>query len=276
MICAAGDNRGTGFDRSFEAGREGANPHAGLTFVKDFYSESYADRPADVIICRHVLEHIEHPSRLLDGLRRTLETRAGTLVYFEVPSALFTLKDFGIWDLIYEHCSYFTPTSLERAFVDAGFRVLDQGEAFGSQFLYLEAVLDVDDGSPRQHGLLGLDELGDDIAAFRHKYQSKVSEWRKKLGHAKEKGETTVVWGAGSKGVTFVNVLRDIEAVDYVVDLNPHKQDRFVPGTGLRVVSPSFLKESRPDQVIVMNEVYLEEINAMLKDIRVDAHVRPV
>ena len=52
---------------------------------------------------------------------------------------MFTLKEFGIWDLIYEHYSYFTALSLSRLFAGAGFKPLSLEEAFGSQYLCIEA-----------------------------------------------------------------------------------------------------------------------------------------
>ncbi len=276
MICAAGKNRGTGFDRSFEAGRDGATEHEGLTFVQDFYSEAYADRPADLVVCRHVLEHIQYPAEFLGGLRKTLNERPETLVYFEVPNALYTLEELGIWDLIYEHCSYFTPSSLRRVFSDSGFRILDQGHAFAGQFLYVEGMPSQTLGAGADRGGDGVEAVSADVDAFSDNYRSKVSEWGSRLRDAKEAGTKAVVWGAGSKGVTFLNVFGDLGAIDYVVDLNPHKHGRFVPGTGQQVVSPDFLKEYKPDQVIVMNEVYLTEIEAMLSDMGLDVEVGAV
>jgi hypothetical protein len=69
-----------------------------------------------------------------------------------------------------------------------------------------------------------------------------------------------VIWGGGSKGVTFLNVLGADSAIEYVVDLNPHKQGKYVAGTGQRVVAPEFLRELRPTDVLVMNPVYESEI----------------
>ena len=67
------------------------------------------------------------------------------------------------------------------------------------------------------------------------------------------------MWGAGAKAATFLNLLRPI-AVDYVVDVNPRKQGKYVVGTGQQIVPPEFLLEYRPDEIICMNPNYLDEI----------------
>jgi hypothetical protein len=73
-----------------------------------------------------------------------------------------------------------------------------------------------------------------------------------------------VVWGAGSKGVTFLNVLEVGELIAYIVDLNPRKHLKYIADTGQQIVSPEFLLTYRPEVVIVMNPIYLEEIQTLL------------
>ena len=83
------------------------------------------------------------------------------------------------------------------------------------------------------------------------------------------------MWGAGSKGVTFLNAVRD-EGIEYVIDLNSHKHGRYIPGTGQRVVPPAFLQEYRPDVVLVMNPIYHNEIQGQPRSLKVTVEVLPV
>ena len=77
-----------------------------------------------------------------------------------------------------------------------------------------------------------------------------------------------MVWGAGSKGTTFVNLLREAGALSRVVDVNPHKEGMHVSGTGHRIVHPDRLAEGEaPRLVIVMNPIYLQEVREMLKQL---------
>jgi hypothetical protein len=48
--------------------------------------------------------------------------------------------------------------------------------------------------------------------------------------------------------------------ISYVVDINPRKTGRFVPGAGQRIIEPNELRELLPDVVVLMNELYREEI----------------
>ena len=263
MLCMSGANRGFGFDRSFEPDRVVQSNQENVTFYQDFYNAEHARhcRP-DFICCRHVLEHIQRPLDFLAALRETLRDGSPTTIHFEVPNALFTLKDMGIWDLIYEHCAYFTLNALISVFTRAGFEIVAADEAFGGQFIWVAGR----PGSGASNVLLPADQHPAQIRkyanAFGDQYRANVQTWRQRLARMQRGGRRVVVWGGGSKGVTFLNVLKDHNDIRYVVDLNPHKQDRFIAGTGQRVVPPEFLHSYSTTDVIVMNPLYRDEINS--------------
>jgi hypothetical protein len=62
-------------------------------------------------------------------------------------------------------------------------------------------------------------------------------------------------------------------AIEHVVDINPHRQGRHMPGTGQLIVAPAFLAEHEPDCVIVMNPVYVDEIGEDLARLGLDPEV---
>jgi hypothetical protein len=104
----------------------------------------------------------------------------------------------------------------------------------------------------------------EDFSGFAESHRTKLDFWRRKLQDLREQGRTAVVWGAGSKGVTFLNAVEGAGLVRYVVDLNPRKQGRFVAGSGQQIVPPGFLKEHRPDVIILMNPVYEKEVRELV------------
>jgi FlaA1/EpsC-like NDP-sugar epimerase len=188
------------------------------------------------------------------------------VLFFEVPNALFTLERLGIWDIIYEHCSYFTPSSLQRVFELAGFEVRAINQVYDGQFLTIEAQPAFGSAAPVASRVSS--SVVESVARFDAEYRAKAALWRERLHEIERRGTRAVVWGAGSKGVTFLNVMsvtRDV--VPYAVDLNPRKCGRFVAGTGQAIVMPSFLSKSyRPQVVIIMNDVYKKEIAEALKN----------
>ena len=187
-------------------------------------------------------------------------------MFFEVPNVLYTLHALGIWDIIYEHCSYFSTPALTRLFQETGFTVLQVYPAFDGQYLCLEAI-------PAAEDVLGgmevPEELGQmlgDIVAFGENYRNKVQTWNERLSHLFTAGNCVVVWGAGSKGVTFLNTIENGERVHCVADVNPHKQGRYVAGTGQKVVSSEETARLHPDTILVMNPIYKDEIWTKMSD----------
>ena len=81
------------------------------------------------------------------------------------------------------------------------------------------------------------------------------------------------LWGAGSKGVTFLNIADAARSIDNVVDINPRKQNHYVALTGQKVVAPEALPGIKPDVIFVMNSLYAQEIAATLDRLGVRAEL---
>jgi SAM-dependent methyltransferase len=204
LMCERGKNRGIGFDPSYVS----SEYHDSTLFVQDYYSEKYSLFHADLVSCRHVLEHIYMPREFLDGIRRSLSGHKPAVVFVEVPNVLYTVRDLGIWDIIYEHYSYFTMNSLVALFQTCGFHVEKTAEAFGGQFLTIEAARGNGNTLSRRDTLPELSELERLIDAFGRSYTHKLGAWRDALARLASQGKRLAVWGCGSKGVTFLNALR--------------------------------------------------------------------
>lgn len=266
MLIRLGDNRGWGFDPSYDGRYSDLEKEGRLHVLADFFSERQAHIGADLICSRYVFEHIPQPISFLRNARSA--AKPGTLFYFEVPNALFILRDGSIWDLIYEHCSYFTPPSLGRAFHTLGLRVLSLREQFEGQFLAIEAIAGNGAGAGgTEPSPIDPTTVFPYVEAFPEFFRQRAQEWREKLRGTR----STVVWGAGAKAVTFLNLMDARGAVDRVVDINPAKQGKFMAGTGQPIVAPEALGDDPPSKVIVMNPVYCEEIRRRLAELGVQA-----
>ena len=128
-----------------------------------------------------------------------------------------------------------------------------------------------DSGRPSAVG--GLVAPTTDALSFATTYAAKRDEWQARLGKLAADGKRGVVWGAGSKGVTFLNATGAGEEIVAVVDINPRKQGKYVAGTGQPIVAPAQLADIRPDFVIIMNANYREEIGGMLAEMSVAAEI---
>jgi C-methyltransferase C-terminal domain/Methyltransferase domain len=263
IICDRGDNRGVNFDRSFHPD-PGDDVPPNLRFVRDYYNAKYASEPADLIVCRHVLEHIWEPRSLVGTVRQAVGDRKDLVVYFEVPNGEFILREQIFWEIIYQHVSYFTKGSLARLFTMCGFQIRDIEESFGGQFLAIEASAPaenaVPDGSSVSRNTSATEELRRALDAM---FSARMASWGARLGQLQEKGQCVVAWGAGAKATTFLSVVDPAGSViSHVVDINPRKVGRFIPGSGQEIIAPNALKELRPDVIILMNEIYRDEIAA--------------
>lgn len=270
LLCEKGDNYGVGFDPTYVYRPE--HERYQIDFVRDYYSEDYAQYQGDFIICRHTLEHIPHPTDFLTILRKNIGTNSQTKIFFEVPNALDTFNNLAVWDIIYEHCCYFSPVSLTNAFSICGFQVADTREEYRGQFLCLEAI-PTDERNQKIAQTEALLQLKQDIAEFDRKFQQKVSYWNDKLAEIARRDRKVVLWGAGSKGVTFLNILQEQNNIEYVVDINPNKKGKYIPGTGQQIVAPEFLTHYQPDIVIIMNPIYEHEITKTLEAVKCNAKV---
>jgi len=164
----------------------------------------------DLFVSQHCLEHVADPVAFLRRLRR--RARGGvTRLFLEVPHGDELLRTLGIWDLIYEHVSQFTPASLETALARAGWEVEHLASTYDGQFLTAVARaadaatgktparrrLNPGDGS----GLPGTDLaelarlLGEMEKTVREAVEARIADGRPRL-----------LWGAGSKSVTFLHL----------------------------------------------------------------------
>ena len=248
------NNKGFGFDPSYvgpDTDLEGR-----LAFRRCFYDETCTDVAADIVVCRHVIEHVPHPLALLRSVRSALALSPKARVFFETPCVEWILRNRVVWDFFYEHCSLFTAGSLSLAFERAGFAVERVEHVFGGQYLWLEARVRVDDQPLSERRCPQAATLaqayGVDEAALRQK-------WLSKLQGLKAHGKVAL-WGAGAKGATFANLVDPgCTLIDCVVDLNPNKQGHYLPGTGHPIVAQAELPRRGVKSAVLMNPNYREE-----------------
>lgn len=263
LVCELGNNRGIGIDPAYVPGR--TNPNPDVKFITEFYSEKHGSLSADCICCRHTLEHIHATNEFLSTVRKSIGDKKDVILFFEIPDITRILKVQAFWDIFYEHCTYMSPLALANVFRENGFEVLDMYNEYDNQYLFIEAR-PINGKSEKKHPLeLSIPQMEGLVKEFQEKISVTINTWTEKLTDFKNRNLKTVVWGGGSKSVGFLTNFDSIGAISHVVDINPHMQGNYIPGIGKQYVGPDFLTEYKPDVVIIMNSVYIEEIRNMLK-----------
>ncbi len=262
LLCENGRNRGVGYDPGYLADRHAPAAGEHVSFVADFYTAACTDTAADFVCCKMTLEHIPATLEFVSMVREAQGERPAE-IFFMIPEATRILRDCAFEDVYYEHCSYFTPRSLDSVFRAAGFFPTAVGVEYGAQYLTVAATTS-DTGACPELPPGQLDDLKQWVAAFPALFAGQLDYWRTYLDASHSAGKKTVIWGSGSKGVSFLTSLGLGDEIAGAVDINPHRQGFFMPGTGHRIYSPDELVALQPDAVIVMNPIYKEEITADL------------
>lgn len=260
-LCERGANRGIGIDPAVIPERISQPANGSVEVIRDYYDERHADLGADVVLCRHTLEHIP---RTLDFLELIMRSHAGAaLLLFELPDVGRVLREGAFWDVYYEHCSYFTPGSLARLFRRAGCTPVELELEFDDQYIVVAAQAGREGREP-----LALEDAAQEVAelatGFARKVERSIREWSERLRGVTGAGGHVALWGSGSKAVSFLANVPGADRIAAVVDVNPHRHGRFLPGNGIEVLAPARVKDLRPELVIAMNPAYLDEIGADL------------
>lgn len=277
LLCELGNNTGVGFDPGFSEERIDPASKNKITFIKDFYSERYTNYHGDFLCCKMTLEHISETAKFVKTVRRSIADRVDTTVFFQIPNAERIIESCAFEDIYYEHCSYFTKASLATLFTLCGFDVLDVTTEYDDQYLAIEAKPTLNDfGENLCPGFQTEDEIASlkqMITQFPALLEEKLDYWKSVLASHHKQNKKLVLWGSGSKAVSFLTTLGVTDEIELVVDINPYKDGYFMAGTGHKIVMPNALTDYQPDTVIVMNAIYKQEIEKELKTLAVSADV---
>lgn len=273
LICELGNNSGVGIDPAYIEARVDSPAFAKVKFIRDYYSEKYKYLHGDMILCRHTLEHIAQTSGFVGIVRDAIGLNSDTIVFFEIPETMRVLKEFAFWDVYYEHCSYFTPGSLGRLFRRERFDIIDLYTEFDDQYLLIECKPAEKPPDIPHQSEESVEEIASEIAKFKSACETKLREWKGFFENAVKDDKKVAIWGSGSKCVAFMTTLGLDNEIGMIVDINPHRHGKFIPGAGKEIVSPHSMTEFQPDIVVVMNPIYKNEIAADLREMNIDAEL---
>jgi hypothetical protein len=225
-----------GFDPTYEGDNE--------KILKQYFLPGVGMEALSLIL-RHVLEHVQDPYDFLVLLKNA--NGGSGKIYIEVPCFDWICEHDAWFDIFYEHVNYFRIADFYRMFGS----VISSGHLFGGQYLYVVADLST---------------LRKPIIDSSDRVQFPKEFGRSLIEKVRSSSKRIAIWGGASKGVIFAVISQRVGyPVDTVIDINPAKQGKYLPATGLLVQSSKeALKHLPPGStILVMNSNYLEEIKLM-------------
>lgn len=215
---------------------------------------------ADLLLGNNVLAHVPDINDFVSGMKEMLNT--GGVITMEFPHLQRLIEENQFDTIYHEHFSYLSFVAVNRIFAHHGITLFDVEELpthGGSLRIFGKHV---DDHSKqitdRVTQLLKREkELGFETLEYYSVFEEKVKETKRKildfLIKAKREGKSIAGYGAPGKGNTLLNYCGiRTDFIDYTVDMSPHKQGNFLPGTHIPILHPDVIKETKPDYVFIL------------------------
>ena len=254
----------------------------GIEIIKEFFGTDLAEalvkqgRQADLIAANNVLAHVPDINDFVSGFAALLKPKG--VATFEFPHLLKMVQQNQFDTVYHEHYSYLSLTSVNQIFLKNGLKIFDVQELpthGGSLRVFAERI---DTGNQsvsvnvdtilKQEKESGITDINF-YSGFQLKAEQVKDELLNFLIDAKYKGIKIAGYGAAAKGNTLLNfagVRPDL--LSYIVDKNPAKQGKFMPGSRIPVVDETCIINNKPDLVLILPWNIKDEIIKQLSYIR--------
>ncbi len=229
--------------------------------------------PAHVISANNVFAHIDDVQAVLLNVNELLATDGIFVIEFPY---LFTMFEKMFFDMIYhEHLSYIAITPLDYFVRRFGFEIFDIENVAshgGSLRVFIKKQAGPYKISDRVHQFLRNEEAwGCRRDAPYHAFAGRVAEVKREIvgliNRLKAEGKRIAGYGAPAKATTIVNYCSlNSSQIDYVIDDNPLKQNRLVPGAKIPIVASTYLKTKPTDYLLIFAWNFADEIIQRLKN----------
>ncbi len=231
---------------------------------------------ADLLLGNNVLAHTPHLNDFVAGLQIALAEQG--VITMEFPHLVRLIAENQFDTIYHEHFSYFSFLAVDRVFEAHHLRIFDVEElpTHGGS-LRIFARHQADSSQPVTERVAELrareKELGLETLGYYQTFAEQVRETKRKLLEylidAKRQGRSIVGYGAPAKGNTLLNYCGvGTDFLDYTVDRSPHKQGRFLPGSRIPIHAPDHIRETRPDDLLILPWNLRREIMEQMADVR--------
>ena len=254
----------------------------GIPTLEKFFNTDTAkelkekNQQADVLLGNNVLAHVPDVNNFVKGMKILLKPNG--IITMEFPHILQLINQNQFDTIYHEHFSYFSFFIIQKIFFSQGLTIFDVEEIpthGGSLRIFVKhsenKIYEIRESVKnliKKENDIGLHDYSTYLG-----FSKKIENIKKKLNEFLEKSHleerSVVCYGAPAKGNTLLNYCRiSPDQIEYTVDLSPHKQGLFLPGTHLPIKSPSIIKETKPDYIIILPWNLKGEIMEQMKDIK--------
>jgi len=247
----------------------------GIPTLPKFFSYNFASelvkkrKSSDLLIVFNVLPHVPKLNDFVKGLKKILK-KDGVLV-IQFSAYLLDLINKKEFDTVYhEHFSYFSLLSLKKIVAKHNLTIFDaQKEKIhgGSLRVFVTHSTNKNYRISKNVEKLILKEKKfrlDKISTYT-KFSKDIPKIKNGIWNffitATKMNKNIVCYGAPAKGNTLLNYCGiGHDFIEYTVDISPHKQGLYLPGSNIPILSPSKIKKTKPDYVIILPWNLKEEI----------------
>lgn len=227
----------------------------GHTAIMDYFrpDRDIGKHKPDVIVMRHVLEHLEDPRAFINEISY-YSNLAGIrpIMMVEVPRIDKAVQETRVNDFIYEHVSNFTTYSLENMFSICGFDILWSEACYGGEVAVIA-------GRPK--AMTMIQRIKNSSEKYYQGILKQKNSIRGMLDTLQKQGKSFAFWGGTGKSCAFLNAF-DINCEEFpvVVDSDYNKAGTFVPGMGQELRTPDYLKTHPVDIIVITTQWRAKDI----------------
>lgn len=253
----------------------------GIPIIERFFGTHLAQymaaegKQADLIAANNVLAHVPDINDFVTGFALLLKPQG--VATFEFPNLSLLISENQFDTIYHEHFSYLSLTTVKHIFSANGLSLFDASElpTHGGSLRVFAQRSDTGSHPIRMQltNMLQHDRARESNMEVLSGFQAKVDQVKNDflsfLLEAKRQEKTVAAYGAAAKGNTLMNYagIRP-DLISFVVDRNPVKQGKYMPGSRIPIVGEEWLDRKHPDYVVILPWNLKNEITQQLDYIR--------
>jgi hypothetical protein len=234
-----------------------------IQLIQDYFSTLNIKKfvpHADLIVMRHVLEHLKNPLETIMNCLKSM--KVGAKFYIEVPNINNILENSRVYDFFYEHVSYFSPELLKYIIKELGHEIhkvahLISGQHFG--------IL-IEKKRTNESARANFSNFKYNHSLIISKFKIEIQSFEGKLLKILSTHNDIAIYGAGGHAISIISRLNlSTDQVKFLLDLSPHKIGKKSPTGSIPIIKPSRSRLESINCIIIFASLHQKEICSFLQ-----------